>query len=349
MRLLIDYHHSDLFESHLLLFADRFGWEVWRPIGMEWFDGGFWNFEREWHGDAVAKQYLQVWDTDLVTGPETLRRIDGTHPGRSLEMVTLAGFREMEWDAVISSLPANDHGFWSLAQERNATFGIHIGNEGQQSRWDLASFALVSSILPWKPPIPHVTYHQPFDTDKVFYHDWPPANREAIASFVQCFPENPVPYAEYLSLARQAPDLQWRVYGAYGSHSEDEFACGNLPSTPSVADHMRAAGTIWHAKSWSDGFGHVIHNAFAVGRPVVGRASYYRGKLAEPLWVDGVTSFDIDRRDNAELLSILRRLRDDDDYHRTISLNAAQRFREVVDWEGEADAIRAMMEGTIGR
>lgn len=345
MRLLIDFHHADLYESHLLI-AERFGWEVFRPIGMEWFDEGYWNFEREWHGDAVAKQYLSPWDGDIPVGGEWLRE-DKTHPGRVFRMVTLEQFRAMEWDAVISSLPSNDVGMWTLAKEVGAAFGVHIGNEGQQSRWDLAAFGWVSSILPYRPPCPIVTYHQPFSLED-FRHEWPPAVRNSVASFVQCFPENKVPYAEFLDLARQAPDLRFQVFGAYGSHPTDEFAGGNIPTTPYVAAAMRNTRTIWHSKSWSDGYGHVIHNAFAVGRPVVGRASYYRGKMAEPLWVEGETSFDIDRRSQAEVLSLLRRLRDDDEYHRQISLNAAMRFREVVDFDGEAEEIRRLMEAVIG-
>lgn len=49
MRVLADYHHHDLFESLAILFEDRLGWELYRPIGMEWFDEGYWNFERAWH------------------------------------------------------------------------------------------------------------------------------------------------------------------------------------------------------------------------------------------------------------------------------------------------------------
>ena len=30
-----------------------------------WFHEGYWNFERQWHGDAVAKQYLEPWGSDL--------------------------------------------------------------------------------------------------------------------------------------------------------------------------------------------------------------------------------------------------------------------------------------------
>ena len=45
--ILADFHHGDLFESHRLVFVDRFGWELCRPIGLEWFQEGYWGFGRQ--------------------------------------------------------------------------------------------------------------------------------------------------------------------------------------------------------------------------------------------------------------------------------------------------------------
>ena len=160
MKLLIDFHHSDLFESHYLLMPEA---QIWRPIGMEWFDSGIWQFEREYHGDAVAKQYLQLWDTDTEVAQGIYEREDSTHPGRTIKMVDLDTAYDMEFDAVISSLPANDTGLKAFADRVGAKFGVHIGNEAQQSNWGLADFGLVSSIINYTPRVPHVVYHQPSD------------------------------------------------------------------------------------------------------------------------------------------------------------------------------------------
>jgi hypothetical protein len=348
VRLLIDYHHSDLFESHLLLFADRFGWEVWRPIGMEWFTEGYWQFEKEWHGDAVAKQYLDLWSSDGPTRRDGIwRREDATHPGRTLDMVTLDVARDMKWDVVISSVPDNDPGLLRFAKEVGATWGVHVGNEAQYSAFGSAAFALCSARMPYQLPCPSVEYRQPFDTEGIFYPEWPPAEQKSVASFIQCFAENKTAYAEFLAHARHIPDMDWKVYGAYGGHPEDEFACGNLEPVTAVAEAMRRTRIVWHSKEWSDGFGHIIHNAFAVGRPVVGRARYYQNKLAGDLWVEGVTSFDIDRRSDDEIAALLRRLRDDDDFHREVSEAGAARFREVVDWDTEAEAVRELIEAHV--
>jgi hypothetical protein len=338
---LADYHHSDLFESLTMLFHDRFGYDFYRPIGLSWFTEGYWQFEKAYHGDAVAKQYLGRWDGDRDCG-DHWERDDTTHPGRVYQMVTLEQARSQSWDIVLASVPENEEGLHEFARSVGAKFGIQVGNQWSYNAWDLADFGLVSSTLPYACPKPHVFYRQEFSLVD-FRYEYPPAERNSIGSFIQCFPESAVPYQEFLDLARAAPEFDWKVYGAYGSHPLDEYACGNLSPTPAVAEGMRRTRTIWHSKSWSDGYGHVIHNAFAVGRPVVGRARYYADKMAGPLWVEGVTSFDMDAHSPAELLTILRRLRDDDDYHRTICEAATARFREVVSFDEDAEKIRAML------
>lgn len=342
VRILSDFHHADLFESLGLTLHDRLGFDVYRPIGMDWFTEGIWQHEKEYHGDAVAKQYLDFWPIDVDCGSHW-ERADNTHPGRTYRMVTLEQFRAMQWDFVIASVHDNQVGFERIARERGAKYGVHIGNQGQPVDWELADFGLVSSLLYYIPPKPFVVYRQEFSlTD--FRFEWPPAEKDTVSSFVQCFPENVDPYAEFLDLARIVPDLTWQVFGAYGTHPSDEFARGNLPSTPKVAEAMRATRIAWHSKSWSDGYGHVIHNLAAVGRPLIGRASYYVDKLAGPLWAEGVTSFDLDSHTTDELVGILRRLRDDDEFHWTISENMAHRFREVVDFEQDSENIRALLE-----
>ena len=104
------------------------------------------------------------------------------------------------------------------------------------------------------------------------------------------------------------------------------------------------SGRVWPASMYRDGFGHVIHDWFAVGRPVFGHESYYRPQLAGPLWVDGVTSFDLEHRSAEEVTAILRRIREDEDYHLRLCENAAARFREVVDFDADAEAIRKLLE-----
>lgn len=355
MRVLTDYHHHALAESLQMLLEDRYGWEVFFPTGMEWFTEDVWQFERKWHGDAVAKQYLSdIWDTS-TEGPIRLRS-DPRHPWRQQKGVTLAAAREMQWDYIISSLPDNDVGFASLARQTGATFGVQVGNNAQTSRWDLAQFILASSTLPglehpdtWSTPAvyqhtPCVVYHQEFDT-KLFSPQWPPENGTEVASWVNCFAEMKEPYAYFARMARDHSDeFDWKCYGAYGSAPLDEWAAGDISDVPTVARTMQGARIAWHGKYWSDGFGHVIHDWFSIGRPVIGHPRYYQDKLAGPLFVEGVTSYDVEGHTADELLRIMRRLRDDDGHHQKMSEAAVARFRQFVDFGYEADVIRGLLE-----
>lgn len=305
---------------------------------MEWFDAGYWQFERKWHGDAVARQYLSRYDSDVDRG-DWWERPDRKNPGETFRMVTLDQFRAQHWDVVIASVPDNERGFASLANAVDAKFVVQVGNEAQFIDHGLRPIVLASAANVYFDR--GVTYHQEFDLGTFRYE--PPAGFGPLASFVNCFPETPE-YPRFRDLATAHPDLDARVYGAYGSAPLDELAQGDIEATPDVADAMRASGAIYHAKYWSDGFGHVIHNAFAVGRPVIGSYRYYRDKLAAPLWVEGVTSFDIDRLSRDEVAATIRALRDDPERYVAMCEAAAARFREVVDFDAEAEAIRGLLE-----
>lgn len=349
MKILADYHHADLHES-LGLLADRFGWQLFRPIGMEWFERDYWAFEKQAHGDAVARQYLTIWDSDHDLGNEW-ERDDATHPGRVHHMLTVEQAADLRPDIVIASVPHNEAGLHRFATEVGARFGVQLGNVGQafETNWRNATFALCSTTLPVTPPVPHVIYHQEFSLAD-FRYEWPPAEARSVASFVQCFPENRGPtrgnfYDQFVGLADELGDeLDFKVFGAYGSAPLDRLAAGNLSSTPAVAAAMRATRIGWHAKYWSDGFGHVIHNLYAVGRPVFAFHDYYADKLAAPLLEHGVTGYDLGRMDCGEVIAALRRLRDDDEHHHAMSAAAAERFAEVVDFDADAEAVRGVLE-----
>lgn len=344
IRVLADFHHSDLYESLQILFTDRFGWELYAPFGMEWFDDGVWRFERLWHFDAVARQYLAgIWGDAVPDASGIVRVADKTHPGRTLTGITLAAAREMRWDYVLSSLPDNDEGLHGLARDTGGTFGIQLGNVGQASAWDLAAFALCSTTLSFTPPVPHVVYRQEFSLSDFRYETPPRQGPFGVRSFVQCLPENPLAYDQFRRFAAADSSFGWGIHGSYGSHEVDELACGNLGSTPDVAAGMRATDVIWHTKEWSDGYGHVIHNAFAVGRPVFGVRPYYEDKLAGPLWVDGETCIDISRRSPDEVLTVLRGLREDEGEHLRMCEASARRFREIVDFDAEAAAVHELL------
>lgn len=349
MKVLADYHHHDLWES-LELLCERLGWDLYRPIGMEWFTEGYWNHERKFWGDAIAKQYLEPWGSDggYETGIGLMRmRWDAGHE-RSQTLVTLDVARELRPDIVISTLAHNHEGFARFASEVGATFGLQLGNvrfspiDMAEDRWDLAKFGLVSSVLPAPVSVPHVVYHQEFSLKDFRSEPVTPHEPLRIASFVQCFPENERTYALFTEAAGQNPQFDWGVYGSYGAKALDQYAKGNIDHCHDIGAAMRSQDIAWHGKQWSDGFGHVIHNWFAVGRPVIGYESYYRDQLAGPLWQEGITSFDITGKTAHEVGNLLSELQREPGRIVEMGSNAAKRFREIVDFDAEEQAIREM-------
>lgn len=342
MRVLLDYHHHALAESLLILFEDRFGWDCRFPVGRGWYDAGVWQFGKAHIGDDLCKQFLEGMWASGSTIP------DPRHPDRTLHGITYEEACDTDWDVVVSSLPDNDPGYSRFAEDHGAKFVIEVGNINQWSRFESADFLLVNTTLPGIGPerigqrvtfrgTPGVMLHQEFDAEGIFYKGDPLVG-STIASFVQCFPAS-YGYPRWRAIAAVSEDeFDWRVYGSVCG-GPDDYSAGNIDSVPDIADAMRDARVGWHDKA-GDGFGHVIHNWFAVGRPVVGRARPYRDTMAGPLWDEGKTSFDIDRRGKYETLSLLRRLRDDDEWYARICEQSRWRFEAYVDFDGEADTVR---------
>ena len=359
MKVLLDYHHHDLWESMELLCA-RLGWDLFRPMGMDWWDEGYWNLERAYRTahnmqpvDAVARQYLEPWGSDEDCKPCGYGKRYETSHDRNIKLLTLEQARDLKPDIVIASVAHNHEGFHRFSQEVGATFGLQLGNvrfseiDMQEDRWDLAKFGLLTTLLPGPVPVPSVVYHQEFSLEDFRYE--PPVRHDGlrVASFVNCFAENVPGYAQFLETAKALPEFDWQVFGSYGSVAEDEYACGNINKCADVAAAMRASDVGWHTKIWSDGFGHVIHNWFAVGRPVFGFQWYYQNQLAGPLWEDGVTSYDLTNRSVHETANLLRMLRDNPDRHEEMCAAAAARFREIVNYDEEEQAIRRMFEQVL--
>ena len=347
VRVLCDAIHADLWESLRLLLEVRFGWELYRPIGMEWYEQGIWNFERDRLGDQVARQFLQVWigkDEPTIYGYSV--RPDDTHPDYLIKLVTMEQAADLKPDLVIATLAENEHGLWQWAKAHGAHYGIQVGNQGAPNLWPIAEFGLLSvttpGFTPWKP---YVTYHQEFDIERAFAADGGVFGMSSneVQTRVQCA-AGAEGYGLFRAAAAEVPEAKFRWYGHCGD--PDEFCGGNAMTTDQVATGMRGARIAWHWKRWSDGYGHVIHNWAAIGRPMLVTQDYYRDKLAAPLFTPE-TSFNLERMTVSEIAENVRRLLQDDDLYTRMCLSAATRFREVVNFEAEAEQIRTMLEGIL--
>ncbi len=341
MRILTDFHHSSLLRSLVLLFEGRLDAELFRPIGMEWFDEGFWGINNQ---RDTAMQFLDYGSQPYDFTPplnEVAIRKDGVFwvadPGGYThhKSCTLDYFKNNQFDFVIASIPAHIPLFERLIAEFNpkAKLIIQMGNN-----WDIDKYAgynIMASLAPQFTAANAIFYHQEFDL-KVF-NDTPVQPNRKIYSFLNIIQNSGIGWEDYSELKRRMERYGWE-FKAYGGQCPD----GNMTGAHQLARKMREASLVFHVKPGGDGFGHIIHNAYAVGRPVITRSSHYRGQLAEQLLVPG-TFIDLDKYGRNEVKNILDQLVLDPDSLIEMGRAAAQRFDEVVDYAGEAEAIKNWM------
>lgn len=345
MKVLVDFHHSSLLRSLVMLFEDRLGMEVYRPIGMEWFHKGYWAINNL---EDTAKQFLDL-DQALKPGDGTppLNTIAAGNAADGIYMVADPGFVSAhkaatfdffvnnKFDYIVASIPAHVDLFKDLIAkyQPSAKLIIQMGNN-----WNLANYQghnVLASIAPQPAPgVNAMFYHQEFDLDIFHPSDCKPTKK--IYSYLNIIQNSGIGWEDYKQIQRLHPDFDFKAYGG-------QCPDGNKTGPVELAESMREAQFIFHVKPGGDGFGHVIHNAYAVGRPLITRPSHYRGQLAEQLLVPG-TFIDLDRYGPGEIKNIITRLTHSPEHLKAMGRKAADRFKEVVNYDIEARAIREWLE-----
>ena len=313
MNVLADRHHGGLFRS-LQLLADRMGWTLYAPTGLEWWENWYWNFGRSTYADdRLGRQFL------LQEGP------DPEFPNVPISYVTLQDALNMDWDVVIASVPDNEDGFSRFARLKGARYVVQVGNTGQPVDWSLDPVALISSETRLQGE--GVIYHQEMEPIEFLY---PPVLPHSAASFVNCMPQMGYCW-DLLEKARE--NLHVLVHGINGPN-------GIVKPFKTLVGRMHEVGWGWHDKAQGDGFGHVIHSWAAAGRPIIGHASHYAEKLAERFWQDGKTCIDLDRHSVRDAVDIVKTISREE--HQAMCRAIRAEF-EAIDYDAEAESIRELL------
>lgn len=319
--------------------------KVYRPIGLEWFIHGHWGINDNLD---TAKQFLGY---DQEYRPE-----DGTPPlnhfgefdpqaengvhiindpgGDSVHMAcTLRYFIDNKFDILIASIPSHIPIFKDLIKkyQPQAKLIIQVGNN-----WNIHEFegenVLASTQPTIAPGVNTMFYHQEFDLD--IFKPTPVEPSKKIYSFVNIIQNTGQGWNDYQNLKKQLSTKGYYM-AAYGGQCPD----GNMTGPKELADKMREAMLIYHVKPGGDGFGHIIHNAYAVGRPIITRASDYHNQLAMSLLVPG-TYIDLDKYSVPDVRNMITKLEYAPEELIEMGQKAANRFRQVVDYEKEAEDVR---------
>lgn len=344
MRVLCDFHHSSLLRSLVLLFEKRLGYDVYRPIGMKWYKEGFWAINNL---EDTAKQFLQIGSQPLDKTPGLNNRVGAIaspldvfkvyDPGMASShwACTLDFFKRTPFDYVIASIPQHVVIFRELIAKYNpkAKLIVQMGNNWALDH--LQGHNVLASIAPQDSSVNAVFYHQEFDLD--IFKPTPNCRSLRISSYVNVIREMPPAWQAYNAFKNRLEPLGWTV-NSFGGQCPD----GNKTGPRELAESMIADDFVLHVKPKGDGYGHILHNAYAIGRPVITYASDYKDQLGEYLLKDG-TFINLDEFSSIDD-AIAHAAGMSDEALKYMSEMARARFYEVVNFKQEAKMIEKWLK-----
>lgn len=357
-----DMHHASLLNSLIMLFEGRLEGHLFRPIGREWHEKGFWHV---FDHPATVAQYLDiggatpdgspplneifgVGTTDDGSGEYAVYNCFDIEADRTNKAITFQSFMKAKIDFVIATLPQHIEPFRRLCDRHkdHPKLIFQIGNEWNAGAHQNMIDGIMSSARVYLPPgIPSVIYHQEFDLS-VFARAGIETGIESrrITSFVNCFDVADIFTHDWHQFEEiehlMSPTYEFR---AYGGQCRD----GSANGSEDLAARIRDAKFIWHVKKGGDGYGHILHNAAAMGRPLIVKMEYYMGKLGSDLLIPDVTCIAIDGLSNEQIKAKIRYFSVPERYGR-MSENLYNTFKEVVDFDREFVEIKDFLQRVVG-
>jgi hypothetical protein len=347
----VDHHHASLLNSFILFFEGFLGGNVYRPIGIEWAEKGYWKV---YDHPATQAQFLHVGGAtpdgtqpvnEVIDNPiPGLYHCQDIDSGYYNKAITFDLFMALPIDIIIASIPAHVEPFFKLSKlHPNKPKCIYqIGNA-----WDVPADIPIKNIMASATlgNIPSgynvVSYHQEFDTN-IFSPDFSLSPDKNVYSFINCFniqSHFAGDWQLFINVEKQLPDYKFR---AYGGQCRDGASHGSK----ALAETIKEARFIWHTKNGGDGYGHIIHNVPACGRPLLVKRQYYNGKMAERLLVDGVSCIAIDGMTPPEIANKIKWYSDPARYT-DLCIGAHRVFTETVDFKSEHKLLLNFIEKLI--
>lgn len=338
MKILCDFHHSSLFYSLKLLFEDRLGHELYRPIGMDWFDKGYWNYTSN-NDRQVIDQFLLGQPHEITVGEDGGKfiKIQELFHGYEQKGLTFDQFLNTDIDIVMATIKNHEEVYDRLIKDHKPNAKL-IRQEGNN---DFAINPICKNVMSSVPPngisIPEGTnivyYHQEFDTNLFIYT--PPRRYNRITNMMNCLPEWES-YNTWLDLLVDLDDFEFKMHGIGGVD-------GNLDRVEAVAEAIKDSTFIFQLKQGENGGGHLTHNAMAIGRPLICKGSYLKYLFENKILEHGKTCIDLEQSD---WLEVLRKYSIPENYEK-MSLEIHRRWLNLVSFDKEELKIRTFMENLI--
>ena len=352
-----DFHHASLLNSLIMLFEKRLGGQVYRPIGTEWFERGFWKI---YDHPATVEQFLgingatpdgspPVNNIAAYTGSEDFFYCNDIDSGMTNKAITYNGFMNMDIDIVIASIPAHIEPFARLCElhPNHPKLIYQIGNNWNVPPGVPVKNVMASAII--RDPIPggthFVPYHQEFDlqifnpVDMVAH----PIPGSDIKSFVNCFSIDGLFANDWQLFQHVEKRMPTWTFRAHGGQCRD----GAIGPSNKLAGEMRQSKFIWHTKQGGDGYGHVIYNSAAVGRPLITKIGYYVDKMGKELMIDGETCIGIDGLDAEQVANKIIHYSSDHVRYTQMCKNVQANFKKCVDFDSEFTSLQQFLQNLL--
>ncbi len=317
----------------LQLLADRLGATLFRPYGMEWYDQGYFKL----YGDLrrkdpqrwIAKQYLvdTIFELEYFSlyfkgiGRETYNG-DKDYP--IFNLLTLEHAKKIQIDVVICSVHENEPYFAKLKEfYPNAKFIRQVGNDLDSIIDPFYKNLLSSAMTPYNKFEGHkVLYRQEFPLD--LFKSESPTNFKNIWSFQNDLEQFEDMWEFWTDLKHKLRDYDFKSYGVGNEQ-------GKIYPKRELVKKMLEATFIPQSKGPWEGYGHTIHNAICLGRPMIVKFSDYQGRIAEPLLIKDETYLEMS---DPDLPAKIRHYSDPERY-RKMSEKCVQVFKDNVNFDRE--------------
>jgi hypothetical protein len=338
MNILVDsQHHPALDESIELLFHDRLGHNVFRPIGLEWAGAGVWRWaERD--GGMPWIEYTCASFCNPFMGEGIYKRKNEQYP-RSYNYITFEGAKNFKIDMIISTLRAHDVQ-WLKYIKKYQTGAKLVAQIGDISPIDESVKYILCSI-PGYIPAPSqklLYYNQEFDIKNIFYYE-PYKNYlvpKIIRSFIHYIPAvESFVAAEKLFLKYEMYLSNYKFYN-HSKTGRDGF----VTDMTFLGRLMRESLFGWQVKP-IDGYGHNFHNWLAVGRPVIINSSTY--KHHSNLLIPGQSCIDVDAQSFERTIDIIKEC-SEPSIHKKMCEETYKIFKENINFDVEASKVKEFIE-----
>ncbi len=307
------------------------GGKLFAPVGFDWAADGFWRLSQL---PETQKQYLY---------PLTCERDEEGHyrywdKGEQIwqRRITLEQFKETKFDVIVCSLAEHSASFRTLRDkyQPQAKYIRLSGNTGEQINWDEFDNFIDTTGL-YQPPenINSIVMGQEFPLDTFGYAD--PVNHKTIKNYMNQLHEAGA-YQIWQELKGLLPDYNFKMHGSGGDD-------GMVDGLAAIGDGMRDMSFLFQVKHHGEGFGHVIHNAYSVGRPAIAMLEFYKGKLAEHFLIDGVSAIIIDGKPMEQVAKEIEYF-SQPERHILMCHNARALFEKYVDFNADFERFKLFYE-----